>query len=79
VQIGALASEAGAAEAWQEVARQFPADMQARAMAIEPATVGARTVYRAYVAGFATEPEAAAFCRKLAAAGRGCILRRAGG
>lgn len=79
VQIGALASESGAAEAWQDVAKQYPSDMQGRSMAIEPVTVGSRTVYRAYVAGFADETQAAAFCRKLAASGRGCILRRATG
>lgn len=78
VQIAATDDEASAREAWGAVRRAFPEETQARSLAITPAQVKGRSVLRAIVAGFPSAEAARAFCAKLSAANRGCLLRGKG-
>jgi serine/threonine protein phosphatase 1 len=75
VQVAAAGSPEGAMRAWNEIASAYPADTQGKSSQVEPAAIGGKTLHRTLVAGFATADQAKAFCRKLAAAGRGCLVR----
>jgi serine/threonine protein phosphatase 1 len=75
VQVAATESAAASRRAWEDLAGAFPAEMQARAMRLEAVTVRGRTVQRTFVSGFGGADEARAFCAKLTAAGRGCLVR----
>jgi cell division protein FtsN len=75
VQIGAFSGQAQADKGWNDVARLLPGDMAGRGKRIEKADVGGVTFHRTFVTGFASKADAAAFCTKLKAAGRSCIVR----
>ena len=75
VQIGALSSPALADKAWNNVAKLLPGDMVGRTKKVEPVTSNGATLYRAYVGGFASKAEATAFCSRLKALGKGCLVR----
>lgn len=75
VQIGAFSAQAQADKGWNDVARLLPGDMAGRGKKVEKADVGGTTFHRTYVTGFASKTEAAAFCAKLKAAGKSCIVR----
>jgi cell division protein FtsN len=75
VQIGAFSGRAQADKGWNDVARLLPGDMAGHGKRIEKADVGGATFHRTYVTGFASKAEAAAFCTKLKAAGKSCIVR----
>jgi cell division protein FtsN len=75
VQIGAFSSSSQANKGWNDVARILPGDMAGRGKRIEQADVGGSTFHRTYVTGFASKTDAQAFCGKLKAAGKSCIVR----
>lgn len=75
VQIGAFSSAALADKGWSDVARLLPGQMVGRTKKVETFDKGAETFYRAYVGGFASRTEAAAFCSDLKAAGHDCLVR----
>ena len=75
VQIGALSSPALADKAWNDVAKLMPGDMVGRTKRVEPVASGGATLYRAYVGGFASKAEATAFCDRLKAQGKGCLVK----
>jgi hypothetical protein len=75
VQIGAYSSEALAAKGWNDLAEAFAGDMAGKGKHFEPVSKDGKTLYRAAVTGFASRAEAAAFCGKLKAAGRACIVK----
>lgn len=76
VQIGALSSPALADKAWNDVARAMPGDMAGRTKRVEPVTTDAgATLYRAYIGGFSSRADAAAFCAKLKSAGKSCLVK----
>jgi len=74
-QIGALSSPALADKAWNDVAKLLPGDMVGRTKRVEPVASGGATLYRAYVGGFTSKAEAAAFCGRLKAQGKGCLVK----
>ena len=49
--------------------------MVGRTKKLEPVAKDSETLYRAYVGGFASKAEAAAFCNSLKAAGHGCLVK----
>lgn len=75
VQIGAYSSEALAAKGWSDLAGAFAADMAGKGKHFEPVSKDGKTLYRAAVTGFGSRAEASAFCGKLKAAGRACIVK----
>ncbi|HEY3694973.1 metallophosphoesterase [Phenylobacterium sp.] len=77
VQVAATDSPTASKQAWDDLAQAFPAEMQARMMQLEAVSVDGRTVQRTFVSGFASPSEARAFCARLTAAARGCLVRGA--
>jgi cell division protein FtsN len=75
VQIGALSSPTLADKAWNDVAKLLPGDMVGRTKRVEPVASNGATLYRAFVGGFASKAEAAAFCDRLKAQGKGCFVK----
>ena len=75
VQIGAFSDAAQADKGWNDVARALPGDMAGRGKRVVKADVGGTTFHRTFVTGFASRTEAQAFCGKLKAAGKSCIVR----
>jgi hypothetical protein len=78
VQIAATGSDAEAEAAWRKVKREFPDETTGRSLAVKIAEVNGRVVRRAIVTGFPSSQAAKAFCARLTAADRGCILRGKG-
>jgi hypothetical protein len=74
-QIGAYSSDALAQKGWSDTAAAFPADMTGKGRHFEPVAKDGKTLYRAAVTGFASKDVAQAFCAKLKAAGRPCIVK----
>jgi hypothetical protein len=75
VQIGAVSSPDLADKAWSDVARLVPAAMLGKGKRVEPLTKDGRSLYRTYVTGFAGRDQAEAFCGKLRAAGKSCLVK----
>ena len=75
VQIGAFTSPALADKGWSDVARLTPGQMVGRTKKVEPVVRGETTLYRAYVGGFASRTDAAAFCDALKAASHACFVK----
>ena len=75
IQIGAYSSEALAAKGWSDLAGAFAGDMAGKGKHFEPVSRDGKTLYRAAVTGFGSKAEAQAFCVKLKAAGRACIVK----
>jgi hypothetical protein len=75
VQIGAFSSEALAAKGWSDVAAAFPCDMSGKGRRVEAVASNGATLYRGQITGFASREAASAFCAKLKAGGKSCIVR----
>jgi hypothetical protein len=75
VQIGAYSSQDLAEKGWNALATVFPADMTGKGQHFEPVARDGKTLYRAVVTGFASKTGAQAFCAKLKAANRSCIVK----
>ncbi len=75
VQIGAFSSPALADKGWNDVARLMPGSMAGRTKKVEPVSQDPGSLYRAYVGGFDSKADAAAFCADLKAAGHACIVK----
>lgn len=73
VQIGAFSSTALADKGWGDVARLLPGQMAGKTKKVEPVPDSA--LYRAFVGGFASKADAAAFCSDLKAAGHACFVK----
>jgi hypothetical protein len=74
VQLAALDSEAGARLVLDGVRPQIRPPLVTE---VEPATVRGTAVYRSVVRGFASMSDAAAFCDRLKALDRACLVRQA--
>ncbi|MBO9574771.1 MAG: SPOR domain-containing protein [Sphingobium sp.] len=70
VQIGAYNSKAIADEAWKRLGKRFP-DLGGANHAIEPVTVGGKTLYRLRI-GAGDKTGASAICGRLRVAGENC-------
>jgi hypothetical protein len=75
VQIGAFSSVALADKGWSDVAQLAPAAMAGKGRKVEPVSVNGKTLYRAYITGFATRDAASVFCGRLKAAGKACLVK----
>jgi|SRR5580658_1185267 hypothetical protein len=75
VQIGAFSSSGLADKGWSDTARLNAADMRGKGKKLEQVSAGGKTLYRAYVTGFASRDAAQAFCGKLKAAGKACLVK----
>jgi hypothetical protein len=75
VQIGAYSSAGLAGKGWSDIAAAFPGEMSGKGKLVEGVDKDGKTLYRAAVSGFASHADAAAFCAKLKAAGRPCIVK----
>jgi hypothetical protein len=75
VQIGAFSSPALAATGWSDIARLEPGPMAGKGKKVEAVSAGDKTLYRAYITGFANKPAAQAFCDKLRGAGKNCFVK----
>jgi hypothetical protein len=73
-QIGALSSPTLAEKAWTDAAKIEPAAMAGKGRQVQPANVNGKTYYRAFVTGFPTHAAAEAFCAKLKAEAKPCIV-----
>lgn len=78
VQIAATDTDSEAEALWRRVQRDFPEETSGRSLVVRLAEVKGRVVRRAIITGFPTSDAARAFCARLAAADRGCILRGKG-
>ena len=74
VQIGAFSSAAIADTQYNALAASV-GGMGGHGKAVTPVTVNGKTLYRTSVTGFADKAAAQAFCAKLSAAGRSCIVK----
>jgi len=75
VQIGALSSPALAERAWSDVAKHMGGAMRGKTRKVETTDRDGKTLYRAYVGGFADHDAAASFCAELKAKGTFCLVR----
>jgi hypothetical protein len=75
VQIGAFSSSALADKGWHDIARLAPAAMAGKGMKVQSVNVNDKTYFRAFVTGFASHDAAEAFCIKLKAADKPCIVK----
>ena len=75
VQIGAFSSSALAEKGWSDVAALAPAAMSGKGRRVEALSRDGKTLYRAYVTGFASRDSAEAFCDRLKAAGKACFVK----
>jgi hypothetical protein len=75
VQIGAFSSSALADKGWSDVAALAPAAMAGKGRKVEALSRDGKTLYRAYVTGFASHDSAQAFCDRLKAAGKACFVK----
>jgi hypothetical protein len=75
VQIGALSSPALADKAWSDIAHLAPAAMAGKGKRVEPLSRNGKTLYRTYITGFRDHDAAEAFCGKLKAAGKSCLVK----
>ncbi len=75
VQIGAFSSQALAEKGWSDLAAATPGHLAGRTRKVEAASHDGKSFYRAFVGGFASPADAKAFCAKLQAAGKSCMVR----
>jgi cell division protein FtsN len=74
-QIGAFSSTALADKGWHDTVKFAPDAMAGKGVQIQPASVNGKTFYRTYVTGFPSHAAAEAFCGKLKAANKPCIVK----
>ena len=75
VQFGAFSSSDLAATEWAKLAKAYPSDMSGKGKLVESVDRDGKTLYRGAVSGFASKADAVAFCAKLKADSRACIVR----
>jgi len=59
----------------RDVAQLEPAAMKGKGKKVEPLTRDGKDLYRTSITGFASRDAAEAFCGKLKAAGKDCIVK----
>ncbi len=74
-QFGAFSSSALAASEWAKLAKAYPSDMAGKGRLVESVDRDGKTLYRAAVSGFASRADAVAFCARLKADSRACIVK----
>jgi hypothetical protein len=75
IQIGAYSTRAQADRGWSDVKRLAPQSMAGKGERVEIVNRGDETFYRAYITGFSGREAAQAFCARLKAAGKSCLVK----
>jgi outer membrane biosynthesis protein TonB len=75
VQFGAFSSATLASSEWTKLAAAYPTDMSGKGKLVESVEVNGKTLFRGAVSGFATKADAVAFCAKMKADSKACIVR----
>jgi SPOR domain len=75
VQIGAFSSAELADKGWHDTARFAPVFMAGKGLKVQSVSVNGKVFFRAFVTGFASHDAAEAFCIKLKAAAKPCIVK----
>lgn len=75
VQFGAFSSTELASSEWAKLAKAYPSAMSGKGRLVESVERNGKTLFRGAVSGFASRADAVAFCAKLKADGRACIVR----
>jgi hypothetical protein len=75
VQIGAFSSQALADKGWNDAAAIAPGPAAGKGKSVEKVEKDGHTLFRTQVTGFASRPDASAFCAKLKAAGKACFVK----
>jgi cytoskeletal protein RodZ len=75
VQFGAFSSAALASSEWTKLAGAYPSAMSGKGRLVETVQRDGKTLFRGAVSGFAAKADAVAFCAKLKADGKACIVR----
>ena len=75
VQFGAFSSSALASSEWAKLAKAYPSDMTGKGKLVESVDKDGKTLFRGAVSGFASRPDAVAFCAKLKTDGKACIVK----
>jgi cytoskeletal protein RodZ len=75
VQFGAFSSAALASTEWTKLAAAYPSEMSGKGKLVESVDRDGKTLFRGAVSGFATKADAVAFCARMKADGKACIVR----
>ena len=75
VQIGAYSSDALASKGWSDIAKAFSGPMAGKTKIIVPLEKDGSMLYRTSIGGFSSRAAAIAFCDKIKAAGKTCIVK----
>lgn len=75
VQFGAFSSTELASSEWAKLAKAYPSEMSGKGKLVESVERNGKTLFRGAVSGFASRADAVAFCAKLKADGKACIVR----
>ncbi len=75
VQFGAFSSSELAASEWAKLAKAYGSAMSGKGRVVEPVSHDGKTLFRGEVSGFVTRADAVAFCAKLKADGKACMVK----
>jgi hypothetical protein len=75
VQFGAFSSAELASSEWTKLAAAYPSEMSGKGKLVESVQRDGKTLFRGAVSGFASKADAVAFCGKLKADAKACIVR----
>ena len=75
VQFGAFSSTELASSEWTKLHAAYPSEMTGKGKLVESVERDGKTLYRGAVSGFATKADAVAFCARMKADGKACIVR----
>jgi outer membrane biosynthesis protein TonB len=75
VQFGAFSSAALASSEWTKLAAAYPTEMSGKGKLVESVERDGKTLFRGAVSGFASKADAVAFCAKMKADSKACIVR----
>ena len=75
VQFGAFSSAELASSEWTKLHTAYPSEMTGKGKLVESVERDGKTLFRGAVSGFATKADAVAFCARMKADGKACIVR----
>ena len=75
MQFGAFSSAELASTEWTKLATAYPSEMSGKGKLVESVERDGKTLFRGAVSGFASKADAVAFCAKMKADGKACIVR----
>jgi hypothetical protein len=75
VQFGAFSSTELASSEWTKLHAAYPSEMSGKGKLVESVERDGKTLFRGAVSGFASKADAVAFCARMKADGKACIVR----